>query len=131
MTIKNISFGDAAGLILSDKTKEDQITVNDKGIFYGCFGEDQALGEILMGVISTHETANTIRVKSFYVKKYYRNRGIGEILLRYVVDVKPNKTYTAFASKFSQSLFKKHGFEVVSEKKNNIMFMKKRGNTNV
>lgn len=127
MTIKNISFAEAAGLILSDKTKEDQITVHDKGNFYGYFNNEYTHGEVLMGVISTCETKNTTRIKSFYVKKCYRNRGIGEVLLRYVVDIKPDKTYTAFASKFSQSLFKKHGFRVETERKNNIMFMKREG----
>lgn len=124
--IKDITFSEAAGLILEDKDKNDQITVNDKGDFYGYYKNNE-----LMGVISTHETINTVRVKSFYVKKAFRNKGIGEILLRYVIDVEPSKTYTAFASKFSQNLFSRHGFIVESEKKNNIKFMKKVGCKNV
>lgn len=120
LELRDITFGEAAELIICDKDKTDQITINDKGSFYGCFINNE-----LVGVISSMENVTLVRIKSFYVKKSARNKGVGDFLLKKMVEGGENTTYTCFSSKFSQNLFKRYGFEVISEKKNNIKFMKR------
>ena len=103
------------------REKEDQITFNPKGKFYCCY-----YGEKIVGVISTMETKNVMRVKSFYVKKEWRGKGIGTTMLNYVIATNTeNKQMTAFASQKSLNIFKKKKFIVETEKKNNIKFLRR------
>lgn len=122
LTIKSIESDIAGEFILKCRDKSDQITFNNKGKFWGCYNDN----DILVGVISTNETKNTIRVKSFLTRKLYRNLGIGAKLLQFIIaNNTKNKEMTTFATRYSCNIFANYGFEVVSENKNNIKFMRR------
>ena len=116
--IKEISFEEAYNLV---KCNKEQVTIKPKGTFYGYYE-----GDVLTGVISTNETKNTIRIKTFYVIPEARARSIGTQLLNHVVIDNNPKEYTVFATKRAYRLFLDKGFETVSQNKYGITFMRRR-----
>ena len=119
--VVEVQPGIVGAFITQFREKEDQITFNPKGKFYCCY-----YGEKIVGVISKMETKNVMRVKSFYVKKEWRGKGIGTTMLNYVIATNTeNKQMTAFASQKSLNIFKKKKFIVETEKKNNIKFLRR------
>lgn len=121
--IKYITYDIAYNFFIKNKDRNDQITLANKGLFYGLY-----LNETLIGIISTNETKNTVRIKSFLVAKQYRKRGLGKELLESVLT--DRKVCTAFATEYSYKLFLQCGFDVMSEdvtnlNKNNIRFMRR------
>lgn len=97
--------------------REKQVTFSETGDYFGYFQHDS-----LLGIISTNKSKNTFRIKTFLVNKNSRNMGIGTKLLNFVVV--DRGIYTAFATKYSQNIFIAKGFTVVSEKRNDIKFLK-------
>lgn len=114
--IKQITIDHAQSFYRSNK-RGKQVSFSDKGKYFGYFKNDQ-----LVGMISTSMVGQYIRIKSFMVMDIYRGEGIGTALLDFVV-YEGNK-YSAFATGDSIRLFERKGFKVVSEKKNNIKYLK-------
>ena len=116
MDIRKITLEEAFDFFY--KNKERQITIQGVGNFYGYF-----IKEDLVGIISTFENKNkSLRIKTLLVKRSCVNKGIGTKLLSYIFD--KTRDFSVFATGTSYKLFVKKGFKVVTEKKNNIKFMK-------
>lgn len=118
--IREISSHDALRFIKRTKTKEDSITLNSNGKFYGFFKNDE-----IVGIISTAETKNTIRIKQFLVDPAHRKSKVGTALLFWVLE--GDKKFTAFATENSYKLFEKMGFKETKINNNGIRFMEREG----
>ncbi|MDR2870843.1 MAG: GNAT family N-acetyltransferase [Deferribacteraceae bacterium] len=97
----------------------EQVSATVADLWYIAHDDYQTFGTC--GIL---KYSNSIRIKSFFIRKDKRNEGIGAMLIEKVItdfDVQ----ITAFATKFSRPIFEKYGFVVESEKKNDIAFMRR------
>lgn len=116
--IREINSEQYVRFLNGNNANKKQVSINGNGTHYGYFVDDK-----LVGVISTNETKNTIRIKGFLVNDAYLGKGIGTKLLESLID--DTKTMTAFSTTYSRGLFLKCGFEVETLKDNGIAFLKR------
>jgi len=116
--IKKIDSKTYVSFLRRNKAEYNQVSINENGNHYGYYVNDS-----LLGVVSTLETKNTVRVKGLFVEEHSCNEGIGTKLVEYLI--RNDKDMTAFSSKESRSIFKSLGFGEESLKPNDIMFMRR------
>lgn len=117
--IKQITDEEYVNFLHRNNARNKQISINKNGEHFGYFENEK-----LVGVISKLETLNTVRIKGFLVNQSHTMKGIGKKLIQHLLV--ENKTMTVFSTLDSRKLFKNLGFEVISEKNNNIAFMSKK-----
>lgn len=118
--IKITEGKEAMSFLKQNRANLQQISLNSEADFYfGAFNEF----DLLIGILGVTQNKNIIRIKQFYIKEKHRGKGVGTMLLKYIL--KDDKKYSVFATKFSQELFLKNGFVIKTEKQNDIKFMEK------
>ena len=116
---KEIKSEDIYNFLRENKARYEQICM--RGLIDGIgYYENNDL----KGVISVAYNKNTARVKTFFVKKECRKKGVGSKLLNKVLN--DNIRFTTFATINSYNIFKKQGFKEIRTNKNNIRFMERR-----
>jgi len=112
--IKEISNEEAKKYIARDKL----LIYTPDASHYGYFEED-----ILLGIVAYKKIKNTYRVKSLYVLDEYRNKGIGNKLVLYLLN--NNYDFDCYATEASFNLFQRNGFIPVKKYKNKVTYMKR------
>lgn len=116
----------AKTFLVRNTAEREQISISDAQFWCGAFK-----GNLLIGVVGVNYTANTARIKAFYVDKAHRGSGVGKELLEFAMyedDVtklifENKKKITVFATKNSIGIFESLGFKVAREQRNDIKFM--------
>lgn len=116
MKIKEAKYYDAKNII-----KDKYITVLENDLFYGYYLQDKIVGVIAINKMSF----NKVKVKSFYVIEGFRKMGIGNQLLKHVLDLNKNKTIESNALPPSVNLFIKHDFKMIKKYKNGVILMRR------
>jgi N-acetylglutamate synthase-like GNAT family acetyltransferase len=93
------------------------LTFDDNTNFFGYY-----LNDVLAGIIGYKISKNKVRIKSWTVLKQYRNKGIGEKLLSFVLNI--GDDFDCFATTYSYNLFKRKGFQDVKKYKNGVTYMR-------
>lgn len=78
---------------------------------------------IMLGIIAVKKIKNTLRIKSLYVLPDYRQRGVGNKLVGYLVNDKYD--YDCYATTDSFNLFLRNDFIAIKKYKNNVTYMKR------
>lgn len=96
------------------KAYKEQIYISSCDTWLGAFDEKNLVGCI--GVKGK-------RIRCFFVKKEYRHNGIGDKLIKAVLE-NNDTPYTAYATIHSENLFLKNGFKAIYRK--NTTFMRRK-----
>jgi GNAT superfamily N-acetyltransferase len=107
---------DARVFLKIHKANKEHISISNADEWLACYH-----GEKIIGVVGILTFKNLTRIKSFYVVKEFRNKGVGTKLLDKTL--KSYLKYTAFATKYSFNLFIKNGFIPQCKIKNEITFL--------
>ena len=107
------------------KATKERVTLDNpkEAIWFGAYNDEKLLG-FNCAVIKN----NTARLKSDYVFKEHRNKGIYDKLFKYRLDycIERNvKKATAFCTPLSLGTFLRYGFTPKSKNKNGIVFVTK------
>lgn len=115
--IKEIDNEIGKNFLINNKAQKEHISITDAELWIGYFYQEE-----LVGVISKITIGKISRIKCFYVKKEFRNQGIGYSLLEEMLKY-CNSKCSAFATESSYPIFKKFNF--VEKEKKPITFMTK------
>ncbi|MCL2716662.1 MAG: GNAT family N-acetyltransferase [Alphaproteobacteria bacterium] len=108
---------DALGFFLGNKALKEHVTITENGIWYAY----KERGEI-KGIASTLQLGQWTRIKSLFVAKKCRRRGVATALVK---KLSKNSQCSTFAFDSSKTTFERCGFAVVSRGKNKVWFMRK------
>lgn len=115
--IKKITHAEALNFFLEHHGWIEHVTFTEKGEWFGFFNK-----ETIQGIVSTQQIGKWLRVKTLFVAKKNRGKGIG---LKLVKHVSKEKDCTAFAFNSSKRIFEQSGFKVEKQNKNGVWFMRK------
>jgi GNAT superfamily N-acetyltransferase len=79
-------------------------------IYYGA-----VMGDRIVGVNSVHHIDDTVRSRGLWVNPEYRNRGIGQNLLKHAITLAGDSVIWSFPRSEALSVYQKAGFKVCSE----------------
>lgn len=117
MNVRQSDYMEALGFFLDHKAWKEKVTLRDVGEWFVCDID----GEIA-GIVSTQQMGKWTRVKSLYVGKQFRRKGVATALVQMVSD---GKNCSAFAFNASRPVFELCGFKHERTGKNGVHFMRK------